>query len=130
MKKAILFSTLIIFLFLITFGLNLCVSRKSMHLESQSVMTNSSENGCPMNILSHIAKWHQAFEATFNQTGGFLLLTFTFFATLSFLLSRFILAPPLQQAFEHQRKRQPDIGILNPVLNAISNGTLQSKIFS
>lgn len=129
MKKLLITSVLILFIFISVFGLSL-----TMQVHEDGSMANcpfmmEQSSMCKMPVGDHIAWWQQVFTAI-PELSSFLLLILIFFVGLTFLIFQFTLAPPITRTLETYQRNNPDIRLFNGLSVAFSEGILHPKIYN
>lgn len=129
MKKLLITSVLLTFIFVTLFGLNL-----SMQMHTDGSMSNcplmiGQSSICQMSTTEHISWWQQLFTVT-PQPSSFLFLSLIIFVGLTFLIFQFSLAPPSHISRKHYEQNYPEINLFNDLLRAFSDGILHSRLYA
>lgn len=131
MKKLLVSVSLLAFIFIGLFGMNLSTMSKDTDGKMANCpLISSSSSICQMGILEHISKWQQMFQAPpFTNISILFLLGLFFTATVSYIGKHFSLAPLLSIKLNYYQKEHPDIGF-DKLLLAFSDGILHPKIYN
>ncbi len=129
MRKILVISTFLIFVFIILFGLNLSMQIMEDGRMSNCPFTTGQSSMCQMPSGDHISKWQQTFIAIF-QSAYYLIFLVPFIIVFRFLIYQFTLASPSTLAFHSYKIHHPDSKTFNYLLEAFSNGILHPKLYN
>jgi hypothetical protein len=129
MRKLLVVFAIFTLLFIGSFGLNLAMSMDEGGKMNNCPLMSNPSSFCQMGVGEHIAKWQQMFQAL-PFSGAFSLFLLGFVLAVWSLSQRtyFSLAPPLKLRL--YKKEHPDREMFNPLLLAISKGTLQPRFYA
>lgn len=127
MRKFLGFTTILFFLFVMLFGLNLSMKTLGDGSMSDCPFAMGQSSMCQMPASDHLSKWQQTFTATLQFAYYPFFLTVFVFIFRS-LIYQFTLAPPRTVAFYRYRLNHPDTKLFNFLLQAFSDGIIQPKI--
>lgn len=127
MKKLLITTALITFLFVTLLGLNLSMQMGEDGKMSDCPFMMGQFSMCQMPAADHLSRWQQSFTAIL-QVAYYLFFLVVFIYVFRFLIYQFTLAPPEDLAFYRYKINHPNTKLFNFLLRAFSDGIVQPKI--
>ncbi len=121
---------LVAFSYLGIFGLNLSMKMDNDNHVSKCVFMLQDSRQCQMNISQHLQKWQEMFVAT--TSSDFVLILFALLSLVAAysIIRYYTVDPPKIYLYQRIKKENDMMKLFDYLLQAISSGILQSKIYA
>lgn len=118
------------FSYLGIFGLNLSMKMDNGNHMSSCVFMLQDSGQCQMSISDHIAKWQETFSATAASDLVLILFVLLSLAIIYSITRYYTVDPPKLYLYQRFKKENDMIKLFDYLLQAMSSGILQSKVYA